>query len=262
MPKLTIWKLASASIVMSILLSIGDVYAAPAGTLESSLQIQAQINSAAAQSQQRVDRIADETEQMLEEYLLTVQHTERLRIYNDHLEKLIRDQEDEKVSINQQLIDIEVVEKEIIPLMLRMIDSLEQFVNLDMPFQLEERTRRVNNLKEIMDRADVTISEKYRQVMEAYQIETDFGRNIEAYRGVLELEGEPRQVDFLRVGRVVLAYQTLDRSETGFWNKSTRQWEELDDDYRIPVTQGLRVARKQTAPELLKLPVPAPESVK
>ena len=69
------------------------------------------------------------------------------------------------------------------------------------------------------------------------------------------------QVDFLRVGRVLLAYQTQDRARTGFWNKQSRQWEPLPDSYRNAVTQGLRIARKQAAPDLLRLPVPAAEGV-
>src|SRR5690606_29656176 len=105
-----------------------------------------------------------------------------------------------------------------------------------------------------------TVSEKYRQIMDAYSKEVDYGRTIEAYRGVLTLEGQERQVDFLRVGRILLAYQTLDGSATGFWNKNTRQWEPLDDSYRGAISDGLRVARKQTAPDLINIPVSGPET--
>ena len=92
-------------------------------------------------------------------------------------------------------------------------------------------------------------------------IETDFGKSIEASRGKLPIGGgDPRDVDFLRVGRILLAYQTLDRSETGYWNKASASWDVLDDSYRRPITNGIRIARKQAAPDLLELPIPAPES--
>lgn len=111
-----------------------------------------------------------------------------------------------------------------------------------------------------MDDANVTISEKYRRIMEAYQIESDFSRNIEATTANLDIKGDVREVNFFRLGRVVLAYQTLDRSDTGFYNKSTRNWEPLPDSYRKAITEGLRIARKQAAPNLLTVPVNAPEN--
>ncbi|MBW3567079.1 MAG: DUF3450 domain-containing protein [Proteobacteria bacterium] len=235
---------------------------APQDILKATMQTQQSTQQAAARSQDQVDKVSDETQSLLSEYLTVTQQTDRLRVYNQQVEKLIRDQEEEKLSIRQQLQDVEVVEKEILPFLIRMVNNLEQFVELDMPFLVEERRNRVIDLQDMMDLSSVTVSEKYRRVMEAYQIETDYGREIEAYRGQLG-EGETvRTVDFLKVGRVLLAYQTTDRQETGFWNKETNQWEQLPDSYRNPITNGLRIARKQAAPELMQLPVSAPERAK
>jgi hypothetical protein len=141
--------------------------------------------------------------------------------------------------------------------MVRMIDGLDQFVALDMPFLPEERRERVENLRDLMSKADVTVSEKFRLLMEAYQIENAYGRSIEAYTGDLELDGTKRTVDFLQVGRVALLYQTSDRSETGFWDRDANTWQQLDDSYRTPVANAIKVARKQKAPDLLQIPVPA-----
>lgn len=242
------------------LFAVSALQAAPEEILKTTMQTQQQTTAASANSQERVNQISDETQTMLTEYLGTTQQTDRLRVYNQQLEKLIRDQEEEKISIRKQLEDVEVVEKEILPLMIRMVDSLEKFVELDMPFLLQERRNRVTDLKDMLDRANVTVSEKYRRVMEAYSTETEYGRTIEAYRGTLGEGESERQVDFLRVGRILLAYQTTDRQEAGFWNKETGQWEVLPDEYRDSISDGLRIARKQMAPELMKLPVSAPES--
>ncbi|HER19893.1 MAG TPA: DUF3450 domain-containing protein, partial [Chromatiales bacterium] len=114
----------------------------------------------------------------------------------------------------------------------------------------------------MMDRADVTISEKYRRLLESYQIEYDYGRNIEAYSGELEEGGETRTVDFLRIGRLALLYQTLDGQETGVWHPSERRWEKLGDEYRASVSEGIRMARKQVAPDLIRIPLSAPEDVR
>ena len=151
-----------------------------------------------------------------------------------------------------------VIERQITPLMLRMIDGLEQFVSLDVPFLLEERNARVNRLREIMDRADVAVSEKFSQVLRAYQTENDYGRTIEAYGDSIQVDGTDRIVDVLKVGRISLMYQTADGSETGVYNTSAGAWEKLDDSYTAPVRTGIRMARKQVSQDLLTVPVIAP----
>jgi hypothetical protein len=83
----------------------------------------------------------------------------------------------------------------------------------------------------------------------------DYGRTIEAYSGLQSIDGQDREVEFLRIGRTALLYQTRDASRQGLWNKQTRQWEELDSSYRTQVTKGLRIAKKQLAPDLLMVPV-------
>jgi hypothetical protein len=114
-----------------------------------------------------------------------------------------------------------------------------------------------------MERADVSMAEKFRSLTEAFQIENDFGRTIEAYQGTLVLDGATLEVSFLRLGRIGLYYQTGDASVTGRWNPETRDWEKLSGgEARNQVRQGLRMARKQVAPDLLLLPVEAPEAAR
>lgn len=207
-------------------------------------------------SQQRVTRYAQQTSELLGEYRITLQQLDRVRVYNANLSAIVDDQNEEIASIEQQLEDFGETEQGIVPLMLDMIADLKQFIELDMPFQTAERAARVKNLEENMTDSNLTVSEKYRQITEAYKIEAGFGRTIEAYQGSVNIDGVDTQVDFLRVGRVVLAYQTADESVTGLWNKSTRQWEVVADDYRRAVSDGLALAKKQAPPQLLVLPVP------
>jgi hypothetical protein len=118
----------------------------------------------------------------------------------------------------------------------------------------------LTKLKEMVLRADVTNAEKFRRIIEAYQIENEYGNTIEAYRADLTLQGEASSVDFLRLGRVALYYQHFDGSETGYWDKEQEQWQILSQDYRIAIRNGLRIARKETAPDLLTLPIPVAEA--
>jgi hypothetical protein len=173
------------------------------------------------------------------------------------MEQLIASQDMEMASLRRQIDDVEVVGRGVTPLMLKMIDSLDAFVTLDVPFLKEERSRRLAGLRDLMGRADVTNSEKYRRLLEAYQIENDYGRTIEAYRGTLP---DGRTVDFLRVGRIALVYQSLDADEAAVWDQAGGQWVELDSSYRMAIKQGLRIARKQSAPDLIRLPLPAAQA--
>lgn len=245
---------AYATLALLAVLPLGQA-AAQERTLNTALSEQKSSVQDAARSQARVAQLADETTELLGEYRVVIQRLDRVRIYNENLQSLVQDQEREKDDIEQQLTSFQEVQQDIIPLMFEMIDDLEQLVELDMPFQLRERRGRIDMLRDIMGQSDVTVSEKYRQIMNAYQIEADFGRTTEAYDGQL---GD-RKVDFLRVGRILLAYQTPDRAETGFWNKNTREWE-VANGFRNDVVEGLRIARQQAAPNLLRLPLPAPET--
>ena len=151
--------------------------------------------------------------------------------------------------------EVTVIERQITPLMLRMIDGLEQFVELDAPFLLDERRGRVDRLREMMDRADVAVSEKFSQVFRAFQIENEYGRTMETYPSTIEINGVERKVDILKVGRIALVYQTPDGEETGMFNPTSRAYESVDNSYQASIRQGNRMARQQASIDMLSLPV-------
>lgn len=245
-------------VAFALLFSVaGNIFAAPGlsdivNTVQSS-------NKRATASQKRIDALSDKARQLYDEYRLVVQETESLQTYNRHVETLVKSQKNEFVSLQNQLDEIDVTSREIVPLLLKMLDSLEKFVQLDIPFLSEERSKRVSDLRHMMTRADVTVAEQYRRIMEAYLVELEYGRTIEAYESVLEANGKMRSVNYLRVGRIMLVYQTPDKSEMGVWNNVSRQWDNLDSDYQASISTGLRIARRQAAPDLLRLPLPSPE---
>ena len=242
--------------IFAALMLAGVVHAQ---TLASTLQAEENINDKSAQSQTRVSSLARQTQDLLTEYRSVVREIESLKIYNDNLERIVVDQRNEVQSINRQLEGLEATNRGVVPLMLEMIDTLDRIVEADVPFRIEERRERVQRLRDMMDEAEVTASEKYRRVMEAYQGELEFGRTTEAYSA--KLPGTEQTVDFLRVGRTLLVYQTSDNAVTGWFNPRTREFEELDDDrFRLEVKNGLAIARNEKAPDLVMLPVPGPEA--
>jgi len=187
-----------------------------------------------------------------------VREVEGLKIYNENLAKVVGDQRSEVASINNQLAGLEATNRGVVPLMLEMIDALGKIVEADIPFRIEERRARVERLTAMMDQAEVTASEKYRRVMEAYQGELEYGRTTESYSATLPTTGQT--VDFLRVGRALLIYQTSDQSSTGWFNPTTRAFEELPGKYMLEVKNGIAIAKNEKAPDLVMLPTPGAEA--
>lgn len=214
-------------------------------------------DGAARTTQGRIDSLDDQTQKMLGEYRSAVRETDSLKQYNEQLVKQVQSQRDELGSIQEQLDQIETTNREVYPMMEKMLATLEKFVELDLPFLPSERENRITELKDIMSRADVTTAEKYRRLLEAYSVEMEYGRTIEYYQGALPAVDTEKQVDFLRVGRIALLYQSLDAEETGYWDADNNSWV-VDNSFKKAVTQGLRVAKKQAAPDLMAIPVHAP----
>ncbi|MGH2571780.1 MAG: DUF3450 domain-containing protein, partial [bacterium] len=180
--------------------------------------------------------------------------------YNEQLRKQVEDQRVRLADINRQIQEIETTQRDVLPLMERMIQTLDQFVGLDVPFLLEERRKRVQTLKDVLTRGDVANSEKYRRILEAYQIEMEYGRTLDAYETTLGEGDAAKLVECVRLGRISLMYRTPDGKETGYWDAEKKSWV-VDDGYARDVREALRVARKQGASDLLMVPVPAPTSV-
>lgn len=228
-------------------------------TLADVYSVAKSINEDASASQVRINDVSDATQKLLNEYKGVLKVNDGLRVYNRQLERQIDNQNKQIATLNKSIDDVTVIQRQIVPLMWRMIDGLDQFVSLDMPFLLDERIERIDKLRDLMERADVAVSEQFSQVLRAYQIENEYGRTLTPYTGEIEVEGQSKIVDILQVGRVALVYQTTDGSETGFWNKSSRKWEILGDEFTIPARNGLKMARKQLTSGLFVVPVIAPE---
>ena len=215
-------------------------------------------NQDAVESQKRIDSTASDTEKLTSKYRRELKVIDGLKVYNALLQKQVDDQNREKNTIAESIDEIAVVERQIFPLMLRMANTLEQFVELDRPFHMEERRKRVDDLKKYIGDAGISAAEKLRLVLEAYRIETSYGGDLDEHSEVIEINGQERPVNVLRFGRLVLVYQTDDGKENGVWDQENREWVSLDSaEYRNYIRQGLKIARKQLPPDIFILPVSA-----
>lgn len=230
-----------------------------ADKLQEIHQEEGKIHSDAKRSQDKVDALFQQSQELLVEYRTVVDQTENLKIYNDYLETLVQDQQRSIDSLQSQIDSIEETKQGIVPLMFRMIDSLEEFIQLDVPINLDERMARVDRLRDVMGNSNVTVSEQFRQVIEAYQIENEYGVRIQAYQGTLETQGTEVTVDFFNLGRTALLALSLDQTKAWSWNNDTRSWDELGSEYLDSVVTAVRMARNQVPADLIKLPINAAE---
>jgi hypothetical protein len=96
-----------------------------------------------------------------------------------------------------------------------------------------------------------------------YQTEASYGRTIETYPDTIVLSGAERDVTIVRIGRITLMYQTVDRQSTGAWDNTARAWLELPaGDYRTAVQTAIRVASQLDSPRIIDLPIMAPEAAR
>lgn len=210
--------------------------------------------------QREINRLANAASSTFEEFKQENDNLEALLVLNAEYRKLISIQEENIRTLDESIANVEVVTREIPFLMDKMLTSMEQFVELDLPFQLEQRRNRVQFARAAIDNPDVSIAEKFRQVLVLYQNETLYGRTHETYPSTINVAGSDRDVNILRVGRIALMFQTTDRQITGRWDNSTRSWVELPvGEYRTAIQSAIRVSQGLDAPRIIELPIVAPE---
>lgn len=244
-----------AFLAASLLAASGSVFAQ---SVDQVLQAQDRRLDLAQQSQERINGIVEGTRSLEDQYRSINKEIDGLKVYNRLMLAQTGGQDAVLEDISLSMDQVDVINRQIFPLMERMIDGIEQSIALDVPFLLEERTDRVSNLKDIMERSDVSVAEKFRKVMEAYQIENDYGVSVDQYTDTIELDdGSVRDYTILRVGRIGMYFQSEDAAITGRWSMEEDRWV-LDDSARSEIQKAIRMAKDLVAPELILIPVPAP----
>ncbi|MFO7287947.1 MAG: DUF3450 domain-containing protein [Gammaproteobacteria bacterium] len=223
------------------------------------LAAEAQRIERARQAQRQIDQIAEQTRQRFNDYQTVLKEIDGLRLYNDLMQARIDDQERQIAELRASIDTVTVIERQVTPLMVRMIDGLEKFIELDVPFRLAERRQRVANLRALLQRSDVTTAEQFRNVMQAWQIENDYGRFADFYVGELEIGGVTREVEFLMLGRVGFYYVTPDNTAAGAWDQRSREWVALTRADAEQIRQGLNVLKSGGAPQLFMVPIAPPQ---
>jgi len=216
----------------------------------------------ADKSQKKIDIIVEGAQGRLIQYRSLIKQVEGLKTYNVQLNTQITSQEDLIKKFDESISQVALIERQMSPLVSKMADSLEEFIELDLPFHMTERRERIAFIHENLLAADIDVAEKFRQIIEAYQIENEYGRKIDSYHDIVTLDGVEREVDVLRVGRIAMVCQTKDTRVSANWDNESKTWGVLDNvTYRNPIREGIKMAKKQASIGILTLPIDSPEAV-
>lgn len=196
-----------------------------------------------------------------QEFARELKLVEGLKVYNDQLAQQLTAQQTARGEILASIDKAKDLEPQVVPLLNKMLVALERFVKADLPFHLDDRLESVGRLKSLMVSPEASTSDRFRNIMDIYTAELEYGNSYEAYKATLPINGNDIEVDMLRIGRVALYYQTRDQKTSGMWDAASGAWTALPSSANRDIRTAIKVAAKTVAPELLSIPIPAPEGV-
>lgn len=223
--------------------------------VNDTIDMQVEASNVSIMLQNKIDELDIESKKIYFEYKDTLNEYKSLKNYDDQLSQIINAQIEEIASIEDQLDSLDSINIDILPLLKRMVDSLSKFISIDIPFLIEERSQRLNDLDSLILRADITTAEKFRKIFEAYQIEAKFGKTIEVYQGFLQIEDSEKAVDFFRLGRLGLYYRTPNGNDTGYWNSQNKDWVHAGSSLDDEIKSALDIGNRQAPPNFISLPI-------
>lgn len=250
--------IASAAAIAAI--TATSALSPAAAQFKPSLDESARIANETKASQQRIDQLDDQTTQLVNDYRANLKQLEAANRYNASLQRNITAQERKIGQLRTDIENVSGLQRAMQPLMEDMLARLGDLIDADLPFNLDDRRARVDRLNAGMSNPDISAAQRYRLIVEAYQIENEFGRTIGAYEGVIDDDGTARSGEFLRIGRIALVFKNADDSVLKIWDADAGSYVDLSKSFLPDIKLGLRMAKEQTAPNLLPIPVKGPSA--
>ena len=243
---------ARSALMVALLVGAGITAEAQ---LRPALDAGEQATRRAEQAQARINQLDDERSDLVRDFRSLIERKDAAEVNALRLQRGVESQGREIESLIDQLARVDEITTVMVPMMLDMIEDLDQFIDADLPFKLAERKARVEKLRVVMTRDDVVPAEQYRQIIDAYQAELEAGSTISTWSEAVEINGLPTDVNMFQYGRVALVYLSPDKRHAARWDRDTRSWVELGGEYRDDITLAIRVADELTQPTVLAGPI-------
>jgi len=227
--------------------------------LDAALDEAKRSTAASAASQQTVERLDDEADNMAREYSALLQRRDSLEIFVARQELYLESQTDQIESLREQLNTVEQTKQDLVPMMIRMAVDLEQEIKADYPFNQDRRLASVRGVMNNLVDPAVPPVEQYRQILTAYQNEVIYGQGMDSYEGP-HPEDALRTVDYIRFGRVAFVYMTKEEDEIKFYDlnrdgKGKGGWSDAQGNLALQMRQAIRMAKGEATQGMVSIPV-------
>jgi hypothetical protein len=207
------------------------------------------------QTQQREEQWRQEKEKLVARFEQLRHRQSQMQSRVAHLRQQI-DATKKRVDVKKkQLADIEQIAGQINPFLEWLVTALKARIADDLPFLTAERKQRVHRLEQLLADPEVPVSEKYRKMMEALQVEAEYGFTIETYQETVTLDGQTLLADIFRLGRLGLFCLSLDERVGGFYNPAVGAWQPISPAHKQALRIAIDIAAKRQPVKLLTLPL-------
>ena len=207
------------------------------------------------QTQKKEDKWAGKKAEVMARYHSLSSEKENLEKLKARIEQRLKIKQKLVAEAERRTKESERIREELQSCLESIFTQLEEFIKRDLPFLPKERSDRLASIKETLARPDKTASEKLRRVMEALQVEAEYGRTVEVYQDTIDLDGQSVLVDILRLGRLSLFCQTPDSKMVGHYDRATGKWVFLSPGHRRNINKAVAMARRERTIDLVTLPI-------
>ena len=235
-------------------LVVGFTAPAVAQGLDRAIATGEQATRRAEQVQQQINQLDDERSDMVGEFRTLLQRKTAAELYARQQEAAVESQEREIASLTDQLSRVDEITSQTVPMLETLIDDLDAFVDADLPFRLEERKDRIARLREYLVDPNVSVTERYRQIMDAYTAEMEVGRKTDTWKETISVDDKEVTVDMVLFGRVALVYMDPTGRYAKRYDRETSSWVDLESKYKAEIEKAIRIIQGKRTQDVMYVP--------
>lgn len=228
-------------------------------------------------------------------YASVLEQIANVQAATDQKRLYLQTQENKIASLQEQIASVDEVKASIRPLVTKMAAEIEKEIVSDIPFNASERFARLDRLKEDLANANSSVPSLFRQSMNILDTEVVAGSSVVAYTGNNPKEPGTRlaacdadlastQCDlpkaikdalpkdataieaptlresvydgyYVHFGRMSMIYLQHDSSEGWRWDRDSNDWTEMSGSDVLDARRAVRIARGESAPNVVLAPV-------
>ncbi|HKW13190.1 MAG TPA: DUF3450 domain-containing protein [Candidatus Krumholzibacteria bacterium] len=135
------------------------------------------------------------------------------------------------------------------------VTHLDNFIKQDIPFLMDERQARIASVRDAIAKPEVTGAEKLRRVLEALQVEANYGNTVDVSQERIKVGNDEVSADVIRIGRVSVYWRSPDGKRVGEYDRASNQWVELDHKYAETIGDVREMVLRLRSTKVITLPL-------